>query len=213
MPAAVGSAHAFDHEWILVEGESAAAAAQNACDPATQSVFAMQGKPINALRRSVRSLRENPSIHDLVRSLSADAIPFDFLASLQRLADRVPAARVLLLFDADADGIHCEALMTAFFMRCLPGWIEAGAVSVCRPPMFQVVATADGSTLQVDGEDSLRRLRGRLVAENIAFEVKRYRGLASIDAVTLRHACIDPATRSETVVDEPFCDMVRRFIG
>ena len=173
----------------------------------------MQGKPINALRRSVRSLRQNPSIENLVRTLSDDAAGFEFLPSLTRLADENPSARVLMLFDADADGIHCEALMVTFFMRCLPRWIHAGNVSVTRPPMFEIVATADGSTLQIDSEDALRQIRERLDADGIGFEVKRYRGLASIEGATLRRRCIDPKTRSTTVVDKPFCEMVRRFVG
>ncbi|MEM7560450.1 MAG: toprim domain-containing protein, partial [Planctomycetota bacterium] len=99
-------------ELFIVEGDSASQAVAAVRDPRFQAVLPMQGKPLNASKASWRAVRE----YELYQQAFI-ALGYSQLCSAGRLANHVakPEAcrfsKILLLFDPDADGIHCGALM------------------------------------------------------------------------------------------------------
>lgn len=101
-------------ELFIVEGDSAAGAVANLRNAQTQAVLPMQGKPLNALRTSGERVSEFSLFKQLVAALGVnllDTEPGEASDLATLLFDRV-----LLLFDPDADGIHCGALMLMFFI-------------------------------------------------------------------------------------------------
>jgi len=99
--------------------------------------------------------------------------------------------RVLVLTDPDADGIHCGYLVLLFFHRWLRPLLDAGLVEVVRPPWGEVVI--EGELLLAFSEPELAALATR--ARGGGGTVRRFRGLAALDADLLRETCIDPTTR------------------
>ena len=178
-------AHDADAELFVVEGDSAAAAVVRVRDPRRQAVLPMQGKPLNAFRAARRKVIEHPFLGPLGEclgtGLEADCDP--------RLARY---GKLLVLTDPDADGIHCGFLVLLFLHRYMRPLLDSGRVALVRPPWGEVVA---------DGELTLAFSEPELVATADRFRhrgdvsVRRYRGLAALDADVIRETCVDPATR------------------
>jgi len=79
----------------------------------------MQGKPLNAMRASRAEVERYPLYRELLCALGYASEPG--AATGRQIA---PAAaryeKVILLFDPDADGIHCGALLLMLQLRhCL----------------------------------------------------------------------------------------------
>lgn len=171
-------------ELLIVEGDSAAAAVARVRDPRTQAVLPMQGKPLNTTRASLRKVVEHPFFGPLTEALgtglAADCEP-----------RRSRYDRVLVLTDPDADGIHCGYLVLLFFHRWLGPLLDAGLVEIVRPPWGEAVIA--GELLFAFSEPELAALATR--ARVGGGTVRRFRGLAALDAELLRETCIDPTTR------------------
>ena len=174
-------------ELFVVEGESAALAVSRVRDARTQAVLPMQGKPLNALRASEKRLAAHPLFAALTDSLGAgrgDA--FD--------GAKLRYARVLLLMDPDADGIHCGVLMLMFFHRWMRPLLDAGRVEIVRPPWGAVVPADGTPPRHACSEEELLAVADDVRSRGAA-TVRRYRGLAAIEPQLLLTACVAPATR------------------
>lgn len=176
-------------ELIIVEGDSAAAAVMRVRDPRRQAVLPMQGKPLNAARASRQKLLAHPFFGPLV-----DAIGAGLEAECE--PERSRYERLLVLTDPDADGIHCGFLVLLFCHRWLRPLLDAGRIEIVRPPWGEAVIA--GEVLLAFSEPEFAALADR--ARERGGVVRRFRGLAGLDADTLRETCIAPATRKvETV--------------
>ena len=178
-----------DCELFLVEGDSASKAVARARDSEFQAVLPMQGKPMNAVKASKNAVAKNELYQTLIHCLSAgwDA-EFDLDARRYK--------RVVLLFDPDADGIHCGALMLMFFYRWMRPLLESGHLLVARPPLYEITSPDYTDTLHAFNEDHYSKLRRSLEIKNIDFKGHRYRGLASMNDNTLVETCLSPKTRN-----------------
>jgi DNA gyrase subunit B len=182
-----GSAKAPSPELFVVEGESAALAVTRVRDATTQAVLPMQGKPLNAVKATEKKLAAHPLFTALTDSLGTGrGAAFDLT--------KLRYARVLLLMDPDADGIHCGVLMLMFFHRWMRPLLDAGHVEIVRPPWGEVVP-ADGtpprhacSEAEFQALSDAVRTRGPATA-------RRFRGLAAIEPHLLLATCVAPATR------------------
>lgn len=176
-------------ELFVVEGDSAAKSVCRVRDSRFQAVLPMQGKPVNAIRASRDGVQRNALFRELMKSIGADWDSSLDLANLR-------FSRIILLFDPDADGIHCGALMSMFFYRWLRGLVDARRLFLIRPPGFELTSPATGETIHAYHEMQYKRICRELDRQNIAFESRRYRGLASMNDDALTTTCIDPATRN-----------------
>jgi DNA gyrase subunit B/topoisomerase-4 subunit B len=177
-------------ELFVVEGDSAAAAVASVRDPATQAVLPMQGKPLNAARASRAKVLGHPFFGPLVAALD---VGFEAACDPRRMRYQ----RVLVLTDPDADGIHCGFLVLLFFHRWLRPLLDAGRVEVVRPPWGEVVV--EGRPTRAFSEPELALLADQ-ARERGPTTVRRFRGLAAIDAALLRETCIAAGTRRTTAV-------------
>ena len=177
-------------ELFLVEGDSAAAAVAGVRDTDTQAVLPMQGKPLNATRASRAKVLAHPFFAPLLAALNV---------GIEAGCDphRLRYERVLVLTDPDADGIHCGFLVLLFFHRWLLPLLDAGRIEVVRPPWGEVVAEGQQTLAFSEPELSLLADRAR---ERGATAVRRFRGLAALDAALLRDTCIAADTRRTSAV-------------
>ena len=175
-------------ELFIVEGDSASKAVARVRDRRFQAVLPMQGKPMNATKASDAAVRKNQWYTALIDALGTGWHAED-LAELRY-------DRILFLFDPDADGIHCGALMLMFFDVYLRPLLDANRVSLVKSPLFEIRASGYSDTLHAYSEDHLRRIRNVLDEKNIAHRHQRYRGLASLGETTLKETCVDPNSRT-----------------
>jgi DNA gyrase subunit B/topoisomerase-4 subunit B len=179
-------------ELFIVEGDSASQAAAKARCQASQAVLPMQGKPLNAWKASRRSVEANELYAALIQSIGAG---WD---QSFRESD-VRYDHISLLFDPDADGIHCGALTLMFFYRWMRPMLESGKIGLIRPPVFELRCNTTGDCIHAYSEDHYRKLCVALEEKQIQCSVQRFRGLASMNGATLHSTCIDPATRNRSV--------------
>jgi DNA gyrase/topoisomerase IV subunit B len=178
-----------DAELFIVEGDSAAQSVARIRDERFQAVLPMQGKPMNALKAAKNTLRRNPFFNALIDSIGTDiGESFDLSACRYQ--------KIILLFDPDADGIHCGTLALLFFYRWMRPLLEAGNVAIVRAPMMHVVADKLGIVRLAYSEEEGQRICNELSIRQSAGVIKRrFRGLASLNVETLQHCCIEPASR------------------
>jgi DNA gyrase subunit B len=126
--------HGAVAELFLVEGDSAASAVSSLRNQQAQAVLPMQGKPLNTLKASAKKVLENVLFKALIEAIGAGVGDnFDL--------KKCRYNRIILLMDADADGIHCGALMLMFFYRWMPQLLENGIIELVRPPVGEVLYT------------------------------------------------------------------------
>jgi len=190
---------AADNELLIVEGKSASKSVLRLRQSNWQAVLPMQGKPINAAKASPARVARNGLYRVLIDSLGGGwADSFD--------VNQIRFRRVVLMFDPDADGIHCGVLLTMFFHRWMPELISAGKLHIVRPPLFEMRVTVSDSSAataatvkrifaSTDLELAQRRQHFAASGGGGA-TVHRYRGLGSYDAEILEQTCLNPKTRS-----------------
>jgi DNA gyrase subunit B len=141
-------------ELFLVEGDSAAASACAVRDNQRQAVLAMQGKPLNALKANAQKVAENSLYKNLSQALSV-ALVDDLKAQRSALAgqqgslafdleaprlENLRYSKIILLFDPDADGIHCSALMQMFFYRWMRPLLDSGRIEMVQYSLDEIKA-------------------------------------------------------------------------
>lgn len=182
-------------ELFVVEGDSASLSVARARDMRFQAVLPMQGKPLNAIKASPRAVANNEWFAAFADAVGSGMGDYFHLQSVR-------FDNVVLLFDPDADGIHCGALMMMFLHRFMRPLLDSGRVSIVRAPMFEITADAYNDSLLAYGEEHYRKLREHLESQQIeGLKVNRFRGLASSNQSLLTRTCLDPRTRSATPVD------------
>ena len=190
-------------ELFVVEGESAAAAVCGGREPTRQAVLPMQGKPLNALKATEKKVAANPLFAALEAALGGG---WGEALELRKLR----YSKVLLLMDPDADGIHCGLLLLGFFHRWMRPLLDAGHVWLVRPPWGEVVTPGEPPRWPVS-EREFQRLAGCGDGQRPA-QIRRFRGLAGIDADVLKATCLEPATRrAELVTTSEVAEMIELF--
>ncbi len=188
-------------ELFIVEGVSASLAVCSLRDAEFQAVLSMQGKPANAFKASSRALRENTLFRELRAALGYGSTDNTSPASDVDMA-ACRYQQLVLLFDPDADGIHCGALMLLYLYQQFPGLLAAGRIGIIRPPLFEMsyretaMPDAPSHSRFAYTEDEYRLLQRELIlAGVIGMKTHRMRGLGGMPTELLRSTCIDRRTR------------------
>ncbi|KLU01953.1 DNA gyrase subunit B [Rhodopirellula islandica] len=193
-------------ELLIVEGDSAAKSVNQVRDATRQSILALQGKPMNVAKATASVALRNEVLTRFASTLLDRRINpgEDWIAAL-RTAETCRYARLVVLMDPDADGIHCGVLVLGFLLRYAPKLFEEHRVCVVRPPMFlfRIRGVASGETrgqdrtLVASNPDHAQRMEAKLAEAGVFdYERFRHRGLGSIPPAVLRTCCVDPGTRA-----------------
>jgi DNA gyrase/topoisomerase IV subunit B len=194
-------------ELFLVEGDSAANGVTAARDKLFQAVLPMQGKPMNVTKASTKRLAGNIWLQTLFNTLGC-GVGRDFNINALRYE------RVMLLFDPDADGIHCGALMLICFERLMPELIDSGRVHMIRPPLLRVTSPSLPAPVYAHAPthqpEILRALQERGIVD---YQILRYRGLGSLERELLIEQCILPETRRTKAVTRDEAQLAMKMFG
>ncbi|MFO0940003.1 MAG: toprim domain-containing protein [Pirellulales bacterium] len=192
------SSEAIPAELLIVEGDSACSSVDSVRDKSFQAVLPIQGKPLNPIRANRAKVAEHPFYQAIVGAIGA-GWDEEFDLSKSRYE------RVVLVFDPDADGIHCSMLVLMFFYRWMRPLLEAGRVHLVRAPLVQITFDGASELICTDDEDFATREVSKLKAAGKTNVVKkRFRGLGSMSPDVLAHYCVNPGTRqsnSLTIAD------------
>src|SRR5690554_6592059 len=174
-------------ELFLVEGDSAGGSARQARVKDFQAILPLRGKILNTWEVASGGVLVSQEVHDLAVAIGCDPGKDD-LAGLRY-------GKVIILADADSDGLHIATLLTALFLQHFPSLVAAGHVFVAMPPLFRV--DLGKQVFYALDEEEKRILLEKIEREKIKGQVNvtRFKGLGEMNPSQLRESTIHPDTR------------------
>ena len=173
-------------ELFLVEGDSAGGSAKQARDKDFQAILPLRGKILNTWEVASGSVLASQEVHDLAVAIGCDPGKDD-ISGLRY-------GKVVILADADSDGLHIATLLSALFLKHFPALVNAGNIFVAMPPLFRV--DVGKQVFYALDEEEKRLLLEKIEREKIrgAVNVTRFKGLGEMNPEQLRESAIHPDT-------------------
>ncbi len=174
-------------ELFLVEGDSAGGSAKQARDKDFQAILPLRGKILNTWEVGSGQVLASTEVHDLAVAIGCDPGKND-ISGLRY-------GKVVILADADSDGLHIATLLSALFLRHFPALVDAGHVFVAMPPLFRV--DVGKQVFYALDEEEKRLMLERIEREKMkgAVTITRFKGLGEMNPQQLRESTIHPDTR------------------
>ena len=174
-------------ELFLVEGDSAGGSAKQARNREYQAIMPLRGKILNTWETEPDQVLRSQEVHDLAIAIGVDPGSDDL--------SKLRYGKVIILADADSDGLHIATLLSCLFVRHFRPLVEAGRIFVAMPPLYRI-DVGKQTFYALDAEER-RGLLARIEAEKIKGKLSetRFKGLGEMNPLQLRESTIDPDTR------------------
>lgn len=195
-----------DCELFIVEGDSAGGSTKQGRERMNQAVLPLRGKVLNTIA-SGKKASDNKELSNIISALGCGS---DEGFNLSKLRYQ----KVIILTDADADGMHIATLLMAFFFQHLRPLIENGNLYLGRPPLYGIFPKK--SSTQSDATSAPKAKKGKGEKKSTAFwaysdqelnqiiktnkltnpRIVRYKGLGEMNPDTLWETTLDPKQRT-----------------
>jgi len=174
-------------ELFLVEGDSAGGSAKQARNREFQAIMPLRGKILNTWETDPGQVLASNEIHDLAIAIGVDPGAGDL--------SKLRYGKVIVLADADSDGLHIATLLAALFLKHFRPLVDAGRVFIAMPPLYRI----DVGKQTFYALDAAERngILARVQAEGMKGRVNetRFKGLGEMNPLQLRESTIDPDSR------------------
>ena len=176
------------NEMFIVEGDSAGGTAKQARVRQYQSILPLRGKPLNVEKKKLNQILENEEIRTMISAIGGGIDP-DFKM------DKINYHKVIILSDADQDGMHIRCILLTFFFRYMRPLVNAGHIYIGMPPLYKVYK---GDKVEYAYDD--KELNEKIEKIGKGYQLQRYKGLGEMSAEQLWETTMNPATRNLTQV-------------
>ncbi|HKJ12426.1 MAG TPA: DNA topoisomerase (ATP-hydrolyzing) subunit B [Ornithinimicrobium sp.] len=178
-------------EVFIVEGDSAGGSAVRGRNPHNQAILPIRGKILNVEKSRLDRILANQEVKALISGFGT-GIGEDFDITKARYH------KIVLMADADVDGLHIRTLLLTLLFRFMRPLIEAGYVYLAQPPLYRIKWTNHEHEYVFSDRE-----RDVLIAEGLAAGrrlpkdtgVQRYKGLGEMDYKELWDTTMDPEGR------------------
>mgnify|MGYP001036499256 CR=1 FL=1 len=171
-------------EVFLVEGDSAGGTAKQGRNREIQAILPIFGKILNTERARLDKIVDSEKFKDIIIAIGCGiGDQFDI--------KKLRYNKIIIMADADTDGMHINALYLTFFYRHIPQLIENGSVYVAFPPLFKAIWNKEKRYLftDKDREEFLKTPEGQKAI------VQRFKGLGEMNPEELWETTMSPETR------------------
>lgn len=182
-----------DLEMFVVEGDSAGGHFKQARE-GFQACLKLRGKIINAAKATQTQLfgstkkgseqDGNREIKDLTAALGCGVLD-------QYDESKLRFSKLIILTDADPDGLHITNLVLAFLLKYMPDLVKNGHVYTVDSPLFM----ANGANARVYGNSRNEVEKKMKDAKCKQYTITRLKGWGECNADDLATLCISPKTR------------------
>ena len=181
-------------EIYVVEGDSAGGSAKGGRDPHFQAILPIRGKIINAEKNRIDRVLKHTEVQSLITALGTGIYDeFDIT--------KLRYHKIILMADADVDGLHIRTLLLTLLFRFMKPVIEAGHVFLAQPPLYKIKWEGRGVEPGYAFSDAER---DQLIDAGIVEGrrdprprdgVQRFKGLGEMNAEELWDTTMNPARR------------------